>query len=394
VHTQGTVVRTQGNSMHAQNSVASIQGNVVHIQGAVVSVLVKTVHTQKLCYCRIASSTFDQTGIFMPQTRMRYWWVNHKQTFDHEIGNGYIWCPKRKKDGGRNHFYETLREVQQGDIIFSYAHACLQALGVAKLPCYSCPRPDEFGSVGNAWNVRGWRVDVMFQRFQKPLRIASIANQIAHLLPASYSPIRSNGHGNQGAYLAEISKTFAQKLVELTDPLLLPIINQNVVFDEAHSSISDPVAIVDWEDALQLLIHESASIPETMRSALIYARRGQGKFKQNVAQIERSCRITKVANRTHLIASHIKPWRESSNEERLLGANGLLLTPSIDHLFDWGFISFEDNGEVIVSPIADQEALHKMGIECHEPLFTGKFHSDQCHFLDYHRKEIFLKSAV
>ena len=38
---------------------------------------------------------------------MRFWWVNHKQTFEHEVGKGYVWCPKRKKDDSRNHFYET-----------------------------------------------------------------------------------------------------------------------------------------------------------------------------------------------------------------------------------------------------------------------------------------------
>ena len=40
----------------------------------------------------------------------------------------------------------------------------------------------------------------------------------------------------------------------------------------------------------------------------------------------------------HLVASHTKPWRDSTNEERLDGENGLLLTPTIDHLFDKGFI--------------------------------------------------------
>ncbi|MEI6914209.1 MAG: HNH endonuclease signature motif containing protein, partial [Armatimonadota bacterium] len=59
---------------------------------------------------------------------------------------------------------------------------------------------------------------------------------------------------------------------------------------------------------------------------------------------ERECRLTHVGNPTHLIASHIKPWRESNNDERLAGGNGLLLTPSIDHLFDRGFITFGEYG--------------------------------------------------
>jgi hypothetical protein len=113
-----------------------------------------------------------------------------------------------------------------------------------------------------------------------------------------------------------------------------------------------------------------------------------------VAQFEHECRITHVHNPTHLIASHIKPWRESSDDERLAGGNGLLLTPSIDHLFDRGFISFSDEGEVLVSPVADQESLPRMGLICDRPIFAGRFNTDQRHFLDYHRQEIFLKSAL
>jgi putative restriction endonuclease len=56
--------------------------------------------------------------------------------------------------------------------------------------------------------------------------------------------------------------------------------------------------------------------------------------------------VTRVERREHLIAGHIKPWRDGSNDERLNGENGLLLTPTIDHLFDKGFISFENNAVI------------------------------------------------
>lgn len=323
---------------------------------------------------------------------MRFWWVNHKQTFAEEFGGQYIWCPKRKRDGSRNHFYETLREVQRGDLIFSFAEAHLQAVGVAKLPCYSCPQPDEFGKVGEAWDQRGWRVDVAFRRFGRPLRIALVAPQVAPLLPEKYSPIQPGGRGNQGAYLSEISHPLARRLLELAEPARLSLLDQHSVC-EAGSLIADPLALVDWEDRLQDRIAHSDSIPETTRRALIQARRGQGRFKENVARFEAQCRITGVFNPVHLVASHIKPWRESNNEERLVGSNGLLLTPTIDHLFDRGFISFEDEGNVLVSPVADPESLTRMGLAVDRPVLTGPFSSDQRHFLDYHRKEIFLKSA-
>ena len=93
----------------------------------------------------------------------------------------------------------------------------------------------------------------------------------------------------------------------------------------------------EWERRVEVDIEDNRTIPETERQALILARRGQGQFRANVLTIERACRVTKVERPEHLIASHTKPWRYSSNEERLDGENGFLLTPTIDHLFDKGF---------------------------------------------------------
>jgi len=51
---------------------------------------------------------------------MRYWWVNQNQTFRQEIAGGYVWSPKRNANGARNPFYESMREVSPGDLIFSF----------------------------------------------------------------------------------------------------------------------------------------------------------------------------------------------------------------------------------------------------------------------------------
>ena len=90
-------------------------------------------------------------------------------------------------------------------------------------------------------------------------------------------------------------------------------------------------------------MEQDTQIPVTEKRQVILARRGQGKFRERVSMIERACRITQVNRPEHLIASHCKPWRDcESNDERLDGENGLLLTPTVDHLFDRGFISFEN----------------------------------------------------
>lgn len=81
------------------------------------------------------------------------------------------------------------------------------------------------------------------------------------------------------------------------------------------------------------------------------------------------------------------------NAERLNGENGLLLTPSIDHLFDRGFIGFEDNGRLIVSPVAHRPSLERMGIDTASPVNVGAFTSGQKLFLDFHRNAVLLQSA-
>jgi hypothetical protein len=108
--------------------------------------------------------------------------------------------------------------------------------------------------------------------------------------------------------------------------------------------------------------------------------------------VEQRCRITKVSNPVHLIASHCKPWRDSTNAERLDGENGLLLTPSIDHLFDRGFIGFEGNGNLIISPVAHLPSLERMGIDS-DGLNVGTFTAGQRQFLEYHREMVLLKVA-
>jgi predicted restriction endonuclease len=59
----------------------------------------------------------------------------------------------------------------------------------------------------------------------------------------------------------------------------------------------------------------------------------------------------------YLIASHIKPWRSANNQERIDGSNGLLLAPHVDLLFDRGLISFTDEGSLLVSPAANEDAI-------------------------------------
>jgi predicted restriction endonuclease len=152
--------------------------------------------------------------------------------------------------------------------------------------------------------------------------------------------------------------------------------------------------VVLWEEHLRREIEADAQLTTTEKKSLVLARRGQGLFRERVQSIEARCRVTKVDRPEHLRASHCKPWRDATNEERLDGENGLLLTPSIDHLFDRGFISFRDDGRLLVSPVAHRHSLSRMGVPVDRELETGGFTARQARFLEYHRDSVFLLSKA
>jgi putative restriction endonuclease len=207
------------------------------------------------------------------------------------------------------------------------------------------------------------------------------------LLPERYAPLQPNGNGLQSVYLTELPAALAEVLIGLLGEEVTPI--------AAAGHRVKPIVTDDidaWERRLERSVADNVSIPETDRLAIIRARRGQGLFKERVSRIESRCRITGVDNPVHLVASHCKPWRDATNEERLDGENGLLLTPSIDHLFDRGFIGFEDNGRLIISPVAHRHSLLRMGIDTTRTLNVGTFTSGQRRFLDFHRNAVLLRA--
>lgn len=318
---------------------------------------------------------------------MRYWWVNQNQTHRHEVGGGYLWSPKRNANGSRNPFYETMREVAPEDVIFSFVDTRIIALGVAQSYCFESPKPAEFGSTGQNWENIGWKVLVAFTRLSSRIRPKDHIGMLRTVLPEKYSPLTQNGNGVQSIYLTEIQP----ELAEVLSGLIGPEVRSLVAALPASVNLIQKTDDLDyWEHRLERNVVEDESIPETDRQALVRARRGQGLFKQRVMQIERCCRITRVEKTIHLVASHCKPWRDSSNEERLNGENGLLLTPTIDHLFDRGFIGFENNGKLIISPVADKPSLQRMGIDVQGITNVGGFTEGQKHFLDFHRNSVLL----
>ncbi len=326
-----------------------------------------------------------------------HWWVNHKQTVRQEIDGQYLWSPKTERGGARSQFYDNMRLASPGDIVMSYANGQIGWVGRVAEFAFTAPKPAEFGSVGAYWDHEGWLLPVYWTELTPPVRPKAMIQNLGPLLPKKYSPISAlTGDGNQKAYLAAVPAEVFEMIAAGA------AFSEGALASGGNNSLTFDVVTELLDDTLQRRIEEDAGLDTTIKQTVIQARRGQGVFRKNVEARERSCRLTGITNPALLIASHIKPWRVCRTAaERLDGANGLLLTPDADHLFDRGFISFGEAGEVIVSPRVPDEDMRRLGFDqlvrqrfgVSEPPSvwrTEAFDTAQNPYLAYHRSEVFI----
>ena len=308
---------------------------------------------------------------------MAYWWVNHKQTRDFEVRGGYLWSPMRNANGATNQTYENMHRARVGDTVFSYAKGYLGAIGRVTEAATVSPKPTEFGNVGDYWSHEGWLVGVDFREVQRPLRPRDRIDAIGPMLPTRNSPIQANGHGNQGCYLAGISDALGLLLMAL---LGVDEIQSQVSLPSYLQAESPNTSALD--DIRRIEIDES--IPETQRIQLAKARIGQGLFRKRVILLDGACRVTGVSDPRVLVASHIKPWRDASNPERVSGYNGILLSPHVDALFDEQLIAFDDDGRMRVHPSLPMDVLDRWSIDPDKRV--ERFRPEQSTFLSHHRR--------
>lgn len=101
------------------------------------------------------------------------------------------------------------------------------------------------------------------------------------------------------------------------------------------------------------------------------------------------CPFTLIADDRLLVACHIKPFNVcESDEERYDPKNGITMTPTYHTLFDLGFISFENDGTLLISPFLSNITKQRLNLKDgdHYRLQSG---SEK--YLEYHRTNIFCK---
>jgi hypothetical protein len=246
-------------------------------------------------------------------------------------------------------------------VIFSFVGGRIVAVSVAKAAASDSPRPQGLGE--GLWQSEGRRVEVEYRDPDRPLPIADVVEELRALLPEKYSPLNRFGTGNQG-YLFAVPAQAGRFLSDRID----------AADDEFIDVVSDAVA---------------RAVPDaTERRALVLSRVGQGQFRDGLMRLWGGrCAVTGLDVPLLLRASHIKPWRDSDNRERLDPNNGLLLSPAYDVAFDASPIGFAEQGGLLISPGLGPENVRRLGLD--GGVVVRDLDPRHLAYLAYHRDRVY-----
>ena len=146
----------------------------------------------------------------------------------------------------------------------------------------------------------------------------------------------------------------------------------------------------EQRESVQMIEEEIAAnnLQGEEKKAFIKVRVNQGVFRKKLLDKYSCCCLCKVANPYFLVASHIKPWADSEPDEKLDDNNGFLLCPNHDALFDGGYISFNDDGSILISD--DVSAVDRIYMNINEDMHI-ELTAKNREYLKWHRDRIFRK---
>ena len=155
-------------------------------------------------------------------------------------------------------------------------------------------------------------------------------------------------------------------------------LDKDEIVSRAAEKILEMVNLVDG-------VAPELRLSKTQRTQVIQARVGQDKFRKALEKGWGKCAVTGCVTPELLRASHIVPW-SVDEEARTDARNGLLLLASLDVLFDKHFISFEDNGKIVISKCLSLREREIFGV--HEDMHLIKPDLVDKRYLRMHRDQL------
>lgn len=207
-------------------------------------------------------------------------------------------------------------------------------------------------------------------------------------------------HSGANLHYGRFAKYFCDIFQVYPDEYLSALVNFERINGEWHWFLRP--TFVEALERLNWFNHENSSIiadidtfrntsvlDKTTTETVVQSRLGQGQFRSSLVSYWRGCAITNCQFISILRASHIKPWKDSTNEERLDSYNGLLLLPNLDSAFDLGFITFMDDGSIQISSQLSEIDQSHLGIA--PELQLRKIEKQHRVYLEFHRNEVYRK---
>ena len=273
---------------------------------------------------------------------MNFYWVNLGESYNEVREHNFLWAPKYyiNEKGTKiiNSGWKHVPEVCEGDVIICNKDRKIIYVAVATKDAYISHRPKSrtFGR----WEKEGYKIEVDLEILPMPFDINEVKNEIGEFYNDNCDPklITKNNQLSQ-QYLISLPKSAGAFILDALGDMSLNI-----------------------QEKINKLSRKKRQT-KTTRDAIIKSRVGQGRFREDVLGLwNNTCPITKVNQPDLLIASHILSWQLSNDEEKLDEYNGFPLSPSVDKLFDRGFISFSNTGEMLISEKISIDTVQKLGV--------------------------------
>ena len=235
--------------------------------------------------------------------------------------------------------------------------------------------------------------------------MTSVANEAAFFrFMENNGPASDGGKRNYLSWLRYVNELYGTNFVNLTEHEVNEIFQALRGSQNTRERYTSDAAVSDIKSALNKYlafalnnkdvsntVNDIALIADvgTTTRTEIETRLGQGKYRKDLIALWRKCAVTEFDRVDLLIASHIKPWSQSADSERIDPFNGLLLNPTLDKLFDRGYISFADEGSLMISPLLSERDISQLGLSRTMKLY--KVEEGCLPYLEFHREAVYVK---
>ena len=133
-------------------------------------------------------------------------------SFDDEYTGGYIWAPYESKYGMKFHYWDRLKDLKEGDMLFHADHGNIRAISIVREPHVVAARPEKLVGMYEGDN-RGYLVYCDYTYIKNPISAWDYTDQTKKYSQVKYAPFNVNGTGNLG-YLYELDQRLATFFLE------------------------------------------------------------------------------------------------------------------------------------------------------------------------------------